>query len=280
MFKIIFIFLLISNTKSNLCEEYISKFENEEDLSNQIEKNFDILKNESIYCIESFLKSSKYKSLETYLKLLNSHGIRFRENLSNIISSIQKRLEALMNKYKFEENDYQIVSPAFQWAQSLSSIFIEVKFAHRHDSPGCVEVEPLNIEINSNNVRLIGYCISTDIPIKFDLNLNCLFDFDKEKSIFSSGSVGRYQLTLKKKESKYWERLLFNPNDNFPNMKIWYEMRNKFLEELKDYEKIEKDDDDEKSFEDIEKEYLAELKERKKKKGKKKKKKERKNEDL
>ena len=192
-----------------------------------------------------------------------------------------------MNKYKFEESDYQIVSPAFQWAQSLSFIFIEVKFAHRHDSPGCVEVEPLSIEINGNNVRLIGYCVSTDIPIKFDLNLNCLFDFDKEKSIFSSGSVGRYQLNLKKKENKYWERLLFDSNENFSNMKTWYEMKNRYLEELKDYEKIEKDDDDEKSFEDIEKEYLAELKERKRrrkeeKKGKKKEKKKKdiKNEDL
>ena len=58
-------------------------------------------------------------------------------------------------------------------------------------------------------------------------------------------------------------------------MKTWYEMRNKYLEELKDYEKIENDDD--KSFEDIEKEFLEMSK---KKKRKKKKKKENKNSDL
>ena len=270
MFKFlsIFLFLLISKTKSNLCEEYISNSQNETDLINKIETNFEKIKNTSLNCIESLLRTSNYKTLEKYVKLLNSNGIRFRENLSNTINSLQKKLEEIMNKYKFNENDYQIVSPAFQWAQSLSTIFIEVKFAHRHDSPGCIEINNLNIEINGNNVRLIAYCISTDIPIKFDLNLNCLFDFDKEKSSFSSGSVGRYQLNLKKKEVKYWERLLFDPKESFINMKIWYEMRNKYLEELKDYEKIENDDD--KSFEDIEKEFLEMSKKKKRKKKKKK----------
>ena len=278
MFKFlsIFLFLLISKTKSNLCEEYISNSQNETDLINKIETNFEKIKNTSLNCIESLLRTSNYKTLEKYVKLLNSNGIRFRENLSNTINSLQKKLEEIMNKYKFNENDYQIVSPAFQWAQSLSTIFIEVKFAHRHDSPGCIEINNLNIDINSNNIRLIAYCISTDIPIKFDLNLNCLFDFDKEKSSFSSGSVGRYQLTLKKKEVKYWERLLFDSKESFANMKTWYEMRNKYLEELKDYEKIESDDDD-KTFEDIEKEFLEMSK---KKKRKKKKKKENKNSDL
>jgi hypothetical protein len=272
MFKFffIFLFLLISQTKSNLCEEYISNSLNESDLINKIETNFEKIKNSSLNCIESLLRTSNYKTLETYVKLLNSNGIRFRENLSNTINSLQKKLEDIMNKYKFDENDYQIVSPAFQWAQSLSTIFIEVKFAHRHDSPGCLEINNLNIEINGNNIRLIAYCISTDIPIKFDLNLNCLFDFDKEKSSFSSGSVGRYQLTLKKKEVKYWERLLFDSKESFANMKTWYEMRNKYLEELKDYEKIESDDDD-KTFEDIEKEFLEMSKKKKRKKKRKKK---------
>ncbi len=126
MFKFffIFLFLLISQTKSNLCEEYISNSLNESDLINKIETNFEKIKNSSLNCIESLLRTSNYKTLETYVKLLNSNGIRFRENLSNTINSLQKKLEDIMNKYKFDENDYQIVSPAFQWAQSLSTIFI------------------------------------------------------------------------------------------------------------------------------------------------------------
>ena len=146
MFKILslFLFLLISQTKSNICEEYISSSLNESDLINKIETNFESIKNISLNCIESLLRTSNYKTLETYVKLLNSNGIRFRENLSNIINTLQKKLEDIMNKYKFDENDYQIVSPAFQWAQSLSTIFIEVKFAHRHDSPGCIEINNLN----------------------------------------------------------------------------------------------------------------------------------------
>ena len=45
-----------------------------------------------------------------------------------------------------------IVSPAFQWAQNMNNIFIEVKFAHRHDSPGCLEVNDLKTKIEGNNI--------------------------------------------------------------------------------------------------------------------------------
>ena len=94
MFKFlsIFLFLLISKTKSNLCEEYISNSQNETDLINKIETNFEKIKNTSLNCMESLLRTSNYKTLEKYVKLLNSNGIRFRENLSNTINSLQKKI--------------------------------------------------------------------------------------------------------------------------------------------------------------------------------------------
>ena len=59
MFKFffIFLFLLISQTKSNLCEEYISNSLNESDLINKIETNFESIKNISLNCIESLLRT-------------------------------------------------------------------------------------------------------------------------------------------------------------------------------------------------------------------------------
>ena len=261
--------ITLSKTEESLCDTLIKESSSEGDLISKIESNIKNLKKNSSLCIKSLLKTSHYKSLENYVKLLNKNGIKFRENLSNSINEIQNELEQIMKENKFQEENYKIISPAFQWAQSLSHIYIDVKFSFRLDSPGCLEINNLNTEINDNKIYLTGTCILDDSPIKFELNLNCLNSFDKDLSEFKIPTQGRYHLFLKKKENKYWERLLSDEKLSISNMKIWYEMKNKYSHELKEFEK-QNDDDDEKSFEDIEREYLERKKKKKNKKKKKK----------
>ena len=242
------------------------------------------MKDDSQYCIEYLLKTSNYKALEAYVTKLNDEGIKFRETLSNSINSIEKQLKDIYNKYKYTKNEYQKVIPAVQWAQNMTDIFLEVKFSHRHDSPGCLEVNNLNISIYNNTLFLSSDCVLGEIPIFFELNFTCLYDFDKNMSSFEPGSVGRYQLRIKKKESKYWDRLLLDENDTPSNLKVWFEMKNKYDEQIRKYEKNREIDDNDKSYEDIEREIKEKLKkekeERKKnKKGKKKKKDKNKNND-
>lgn len=40
-----------------------------------------------------------------------------------------------------KKKDYIEVQTPVQWAQSLTHVFIEVRFAHRHDAPGCTRLE-------------------------------------------------------------------------------------------------------------------------------------------
>ena len=81
------------------------------------------------------------------------------------------------------------------------------------------------------------------------------------------GSVGRYQMQLKKKESNYWERLLADKERIISNMKIWFEMRNRYESEIAMYES-RSEDDEEKTFEEIEREIKEKRKKRRKKKKK------------
>ncbi len=219
--------------------------------------------------MELLLKSGNFLSLESFLNELNIRGIKFRESLSVAINNIQKKLEDLHNKFKFDESDFQRVNPAFQWAQSMSHIFLEIKFAHRHDSPGCLEVKDQTVEINTNTVIFKTYCVLGDVPIRFDLNLNLFTEVSVEECTHGSGSVGRYAITLKKKTAgMYWDRLLIDPKDSPSNMRVWFEMREKYYEQIKQYI----DDDDEEEFkrrtEEIQKE-ARENKKRRKKKNKK-----------
>ena len=274
---IISIIISFSNCDINkhFCYHLVNEAKDELELENNIKKYFSQMKDDSTYCIEHLLKTSNYKALETYVTNLNDAGIKFRETLSNSINSIEKQLTDIYNKYKYTKTEYQKVIPAVQWAQNMSDIFLEVKFSHRHDSPGCLEVNNLNINIFNNTVLLTAECVLGDIPIIFEMNFKCLHDFDKNMSSFQPGSVGRYQLRIKKKENKYWDRLLLDENDTPSNLKTWFEMKNKYDEQMKKYEKNVEIDDNDKSYEDIEKDIIEKMKKEKeeKKKNKKNKKK-------
>ena len=255
----------------HFCYHLVNEAKDELDLENSIKKYFKQMKDDSAYCIEYLLKTSNYIALETYVTKLNDEGIKFRETLSNSINSIEKELNEIYNKYKYKKEEYQKVIPAVQWAQNMSHIFLEVKFSHRHDSPGCLEVNDLNINITNNSLLLNAECILGDIPIKFELDFNCLNEFDKNMSQYKPGSVGRYQLFVKKKENKYWERLLLNESDTPTNLRIWFEMKNKYDDQIKKYEKKQEIDDNDKTFEELEKEIKENMKKEKEEKRKNKK---------
>ena len=275
---ILFYFLLVilsfskgSETNRHFCYHLVNESKDELDLENSIKKYFKQMKDDSAYCIQYLLKTSNYNALEVYVTKLNDAGIKFRETLSNSISAIEKELNEIYNKYKYKKEEYQKVIPAVQWAQNMTYIFLEIKFSHRHDSPGCLEVNNLNINISNNSLLLNAECILGDIPIKFELDFDCLYEFDQNMSTYKPGSVGRYQLFIKKKENKYWDRLLLNESDTPSNLRVWFEMKNKYDEQIKKYEKNIEIDDNDKTFEDIEREIKENMKKEKQEKKKNKK---------
>ena len=255
--SILFNFSFCEDSDEN-CNEFIEYFsEKEEDLAKYISNKIHKLKNKSQQCIDILVKNGKLLALDFYLTELGKRGVSYRENLEMSINTLKKALDDIHNKHRFDQIQYQTVFPAFQWAQSLNEIFLEIKFAHRHDSPGCLEIKDLSVKFGSNSVDLIGYCVLGDVPIKIDFHIKTWAEISKENSTHGFGSVGRYQITLKKKEAgKYWNRLLADGQSIPNNMRVWFEMKEKFEESLKEFEK---DDDDE--------EFNKELEEMKKKKA-------------
>ena len=266
-----FSYLSDQEINRHFCYHLVNESKDELELENSIKKYFKQMKDDSSYCIQYLLKTSNYNALEVYVTQLNDAGIKFRETLSNSINSIEKELTEIYNKYKYKKEEYQKVVPAVQWAQNMTYIFLEIKFSHRHDSPGCLEVNDLYINISNNSLLLNAECILGDIPIKFELDFECLYEFDQNMSTYKPGSVGRYQLFIKKKENKYWDRLLLNETDTPSNLRVWFEMKNKYDEQIKKYEKNKEIDDSDKTFEDIEKEIKENMKKEKEEKKKNKK---------
>jgi len=198
------------------------------------------------------------------------------------------QINDVYNKHKYSSKDYQEVFPASKWAQSLNEIFIEIKFAHRHDSPGCLKMKDLKVDIKEKSISLIGYCVLGEVPIKINYYIETFDKIDVKSSKHFVSSVGRYQFNLKKKKSNnYWKQLLNDKMKVPNNMRVWFEMKEKYQAELSKYEIDENDDILQAMIETAEKnEKKRNKKEKKDKKDKKdknkkiKKKKNKKNSDL
>jgi hypothetical protein len=189
------------------------------------------------------MKYGKIEVLDFYLNELSKRGKEYKENLEISLNTMLTQINDVYNKHKYSSNDYQEVFPASKWAQSLDEIFIEVKFAHRHDSPGCLEIKDLKVELKEKSVKLIGYCVLGEVPIKMNYYIETFDKIDTKNSKHFVSSVGRYQFNLKKKKSNnYWKQLL-NDKMKIPNnMRVWFEMKEKYQDQLSKYEIDENDD--------------------------------------
>ena len=244
------------------------------DLISLMKTNITQFKSQSHSCIDTLIKYAKIPVLDFYLNELCNMGIEYKENLEISLNTILTQINDVYNKHKYSETQYQTVFPASKWAQSMDEVFIEVKFAHRHDSPGCLEMKNLKVELKERSVKLIGYCVLGDVPIKMDFDIKLWNKINVKESKHFESSVGRYQFNLvKKKKDNYWKKLMDEKMNIPSNMRVWFEMKEKYQEQLEKYENDEFDESIKEMMETIEQEEKNKKKNKTKTKGKKKKKK-------
>ena len=246
-------YIFIFNNLSYIKSQNFSKFYTCENISQSITKdtsdliayiknNMKHLEAQSGSCIDTLIKFCKIPALDFYLNELSKIGIKYKENVEISLNTILTQINDVYNKHKYSESDYQKIVPASRWAQNMDEVFIEIKFAHRYDSPGCLEMKNLKIELKERSVKLVGYCILGDVPIKmvFDIKLFSKINTGQSKHFVSS--VGRYQFNLvKKKKDTYWKRLLEEKETIPTNMRVWFEMKEKYQDQISKYEIDEND---------------------------------------
>lgn len=255
------------------CENFTQVIaKNTPEIISLITSNINTLLDKSHSCIDTLMKYGKIEALDFYLNELSKRGIEYKENLEISLNTMLTQINDVYNKHKYSSNDYQEVFPASKWAQSLDEIFIEIKFAHRHDSPGCLEIKDMKVELSEKSAKLTGYCVLGDVPIKMNYYIETFDKIDTKSSKHFVSSVGRYQFNLKKKKSNsYWKQLL-NDNMKIPNnMRVWFEMKEKYQDQLSKYEIDENDDILQAMIEAAEKNEKKKIKKDKNKKHKKKK---------
>ena len=273
IYIIIFFINSFSFVYNLTCENFSQVIaKNTPEIISLIASSINTLLDKSHSCIDTLMKYGKIEALDFYLNELSKRGKEYKENLEISLNTMLTQINDVYNKHKYSSNDYQEVFPASKWAQSLDEIFIEIKFAHRHDSPGCLEIKDMKVELSEKSIKLTGYCVLGDVPIKMNYYIETFDKIDTKSSKHFVSSVGRYQFNLKKKKSdSYWKQLL-NDNMKIPNnMRVWFEMKEKYQDQLSKYEIDENDDILQAMIESAEKNEKKKIKKDKNKKHKKKK---------
>jgi hypothetical protein len=107
-----------------------------------------------------------------------------------------------------------VISPAFKWAQSGNSTFLEIKYSTRLDSPfACAELydEERKILGEGTILYITAMCAKTDQSLlKYELNLTLSEKVEEEPlSYFGDLSNGKFFVNLTKVERPVkWKRLI------------------------------------------------------------------------
>jgi len=222
------------------------------------------------------LKSGNLNALENLLKDLEENKLELsstlkfkdiRKSLNKNIEKLSAKLDSMKNVVRSYEKNIQSVQPAFKWAQNKDFIIIEIKYSHRLDSPGCLELEDSKIDISYDKILYFsGFCTIGDVPIKFELSLKLFGEINRLQSSWQENSVGKFLLNLKKKTGNSWPSLLRDEEVPPANMQVWLEMQEQF--DKKDKE--DESEEDESEYEDEDDDYYDRLVEEKNKNKKKK----------
>lgn len=112
------------------------------------------------------------------------------------------------------------ISPAFQWTQSSSHIYLNVKYAARWDTPSTLDCVTEVFNITGTHINYKAKCPAT--RKFFILNFPFFRDVDPENSNFTDAAVGRVTINVKKASEGNWNTLLKGKKPN--NMHTWWAM--------------------------------------------------------
>jgi len=154
------------------------------------------------------------------------------ENLVAVESRvISKHLSGL--KSVLQAGTPQLISPAFQWAQSGDTLFLNVKFSHKIDAPATLDVVVDSVNVTNSSLTLAA---AKDRKA-FSLSLSFFGPVDPDASSWTTASVGRVVFTLRKAGApSAWPKLLGEGARKPQNMHLWWDKQEEFQDEIDDLE--------------------------------------------
>ena len=197
-----------------------SELHNKTFLSTTISQSFDKLLADLQLLNDTFsilINTSNFEILEELIQKCKKEKIDFSSILNFLvnqkINTLQGIYKALSNK---DSSNLQVVSPAFLWSEDMYGVHLDILFSHRHNAPGCSEVDD-NFTILYNNNYTFHFnanCTMGDDELYFNLDLNLYDQISKIERV--KISRGKAEIRLEKVKKYSWGKLL-REGEEIPN---------------------------------------------------------------
>ena len=224
LIKTIFLIIVIDFGSSLFIKDLnYSLLLNETYLKNFLYNNLDVISTNSTELndtLSTLINTSNFQLLDNYIQLLKENKIEFNPYLNTLITNKISTLHSLYQTLSLKDSsNLQIVSPAFLWAEDQYSVHLDILFSHRHNAPGCSEVDDYYTVIYNNNYtfHFNANCTMGDDELYFELDLTLFDKVDKIDKV--SISRGKAIVRLEKEKKYSWGQLL-RPGEEIPNNMI------------------------------------------------------------
>lgn len=178
--------------------------------------------------------------------VLKSHseedaGVRVTAQVREAVRAERNKLDDLIRVLDRNYGKASEVSPASQWAQNSTHVFLSVKFAQRWNAPGALEVENETVDITGCCFNFTAFGEHSFIVRRYHLSWELLRPVLPEASTWYLASAGRMAVTFAKKQAENWPRLHRSVGAAPKNLGIWRDMREKWNSELQEFVPLEVD---------------------------------------
>jgi hypothetical protein len=178
--------------------------------------------------VAGLIKRQWWEAAETLVLLSHEKNVDLSKHVREVVKQQRSKLDALVQKLDPRHATIQRISPAFQWAQNSSAVFLQIKYAARWNAPGALEADPLNVTFTDKHFFLDGMGAHSGVTKQYVLDLQLLDYIDTSRSSWATGSVGKLTVTLAKLyRGKVWPRLLLEKSKKISNMGVWSGMQEK-----------------------------------------------------
>ena len=187
----------------------------------------------------SIVRNGFYECVKDIIAMYSANNkILDNYSLKDVFDTESRFISKELNGIKtLIDNTYsmKIVHPAFQWAQSVNELFLNVKFSHKIDAPATLNVEPSNVSLSDTGYL---YLDANDKKSKrFLLNVEFFGAIDNSSSTHQLASVGRMTFTIKKAIPGVWKRLL-KSDKAVKYMYVWWDKQEQYNNEIDAFTKI------------------------------------------
>ena len=135
------------------------------------------------------------------------------------------------------------MKPIIYWAQNTEDLLLQVKLHEIMDTPECKLSFEREVVIEEDRVRVQAYCYEGESNIRiFDTDeLHLKKKIVPEKSSYEWRGDGKVLLNLRKENApSFWKYLLLDALKEVKELQVWWEMRDKYIEQLEEYMMEEK----------------------------------------